>query len=540
MVYQIAHYAIIFKLFIDPLQFFLHIGLCDDSSTYDLQTQQPFNCTSLTLIHLDYNQTGLTCPTNPERGWFFFTQTHTNGYTELEVTSLRGIRENDNITLIYRGVVLDNYRNTSIANQTLASLSNDLLAIRTAGLKVIFRFMYTNVFTSPRNDAPKSVVLEHISQLGPILNANADVIFSIQHGFIGTWGEGFYTDHFGDQGTINSQQWDDRREVFQALLANFPKCRMLQVRTWQFKKSLTEISEPVQQDNAFRFTNDSSGNSRTGISDNCFLGSETDQGTWESSAEKALLSQHTHYTVTGGESCFVNVTNNDRVQCPTAIEELTNFHFTYLHGTYYGPVLDTWRTGGCYDDISCHLGYNLVLVSSRFPSTVTSGGEWCFELTIRNDGYAPPYNKHVLVLVLKGNNQTLSFDLEGENTDSRVWTGNGTTHQVKPSVTLNDTQVTLGQWNLFLALLDAAPSLRNRSEYNIVFSNPGISTSDRLNDLNVTINVADCYCNGHTAQCSTTPPTSCDCIHNTTGDMVSVIAMVTKQHVVLLTVLYSI
>ena len=450
-----------------------------------------------------------------------FTDVRTSSYTELQVSYLKGIRENSNITLIYRGVVLDSYQNTSITDQTLNSIANDLFAIRVAGLKVIIRFLYTNVFTTPRNDAPKSVVLEHISQLGPILTANADVIFSIQHGFIGTWGEGYYTDHFGDQGNISSQQWDDRREVFQALLANFPKCRMLQVRTWQFKQSLTGISQPVQQDNAFQLINDSSDNSRTGIHNDCFLASETDQGTWQSSTEKALLSQHTQYTVMGGESCFVNVTNNDRVKCPTAIEELTSFHFTYLNGAYYGPVLDTWRTGGCYDDINCHLGYNLVLVSSRFPSTVTSGGEFCFELTIRNNGYAPPYNKHVLVLVLKGNNQTLSFDLEGENTDSRVWTGNGTTHQVKPSVTLNDTQVTLGQWNLFLALLDAAPSLRNRSEYNIVFSNPGISTSDRLNDLNVTINVADCYCNGHTAQCSTTPPTSCDCIHNTTGDMVS-------------------
>ena len=496
------------------------------SSSYDLQSQQSVSCSSvLVLNQLNYTQPSIdTCPTNPERGWHFFTDVRTSSYSNLQVTVLQNLRENQNTTLIYRGVILDSHRNTSISQQTLSSLSTDFSIIRTAGVKVILRFMYTNVFTSPRNDASKSIVLEHISQLGPVLTANADVILSIQQGFIGTWGGGLYTDHFGDGGIVTAQQMNDRRDVFNAILDNFPKCRMLQVRTWPSKQILTGMEQPVQLDNAFMLINDSSGNSRTGIHDDCFLASETDQGTWlDSAVDKPLLSQHTRYTMMGGESCFVNLTNYERPLCPTATEELENFHFTFLNRANYGPILDAWRTGGCYNEISCRLGYKLVLVSSRFPSELEIGNELCFELTLRNDGYAPPYNKHRVVLVLSKDDEQLSFELDGENTDPRAWAGNRTLHTVKASVLLSDADVALGQWNLFLSLQDEATTLRNRSDYNIVFSNPGIATSDRLNDLNTTINVVSCHCNGHISQCSntSTPPSSCDCIHNTNGSMVS-------------------
>ena len=81
--------------------------------------------------------------------------------------------------------------------------------------------------------------------------------------------------------TVPSMTW---RDVFNAILDNFPKCRMLQVRTWSSKQILTGMEQPVQLDNAFMLINDSSGNSRTGIHDDCFLASETDQGTWLDSA----------------------------------------------------------------------------------------------------------------------------------------------------------------------------------------------------------------------------------------------------------------
>ena len=42
---------------------------------------------------------------------------------------------------------------------------------------------------APYGDATKTIILRHISQLGPIFTDYADVIDVIQAGFIGVWGK---------------------------------------------------------------------------------------------------------------------------------------------------------------------------------------------------------------------------------------------------------------------------------------------------------------------------------------------------------------
>ncbi|WP_449437745.1 DUF4874 domain-containing protein [Pedobacter steynii] len=92
-------------------------------------------------------------------------------------------------------------------------------------------------------DAAKSIVLGHIEQLKPLLTENADVIACVQLGFIGTWGENYYSDFFGDaslnggqESKLTDQNWRDRIEVLKALLAAMPADRMVQVRYPQFKQ----------------------------------------------------------------------------------------------------------------------------------------------------------------------------------------------------------------------------------------------------------------------------------------------------------------
>ena len=64
----------------------------------------------------------------------------------------------------------------------------------------------------PYGDAPKNIVLNHIAQLKPLLQDNADVIACMQMGFIGTWGENYYSDYFGDpssngKGKLIDKNW---------------------------------------------------------------------------------------------------------------------------------------------------------------------------------------------------------------------------------------------------------------------------------------------------------------------------------------------
>ena len=55
---------------------------------------------------------------NPERGFFKFTKTHSNTYTALNTTTLTNYRINQKISLICRVFYLENYINSSILFHT--------------------------------------------------------------------------------------------------------------------------------------------------------------------------------------------------------------------------------------------------------------------------------------------------------------------------------------------------------------------------------------------------------------------------------------
>ena len=391
--------------------------------------------------------------------------------------------------MIFRFFVLDTFKSGLIDNVTLESIATDFDVARRAFFKVMVRFAYTTTFADPppRGDAPKSIILQHIAQLAPILHDNADIILTVQHGFIGTWGEGYYTDYFGDAGNVSSQQQMDRQEVYDALINSVPQCTMVQVRTWQYMERLAGSSLPVASEDAYSCGNDSDSyakSARTGLHNDCFLASETDFGTWlDSSVDRPRMSDHSIFTVFGGETCNPMSSRND---CPTALEELGLFHFTFLNNLYHPDVLNLWRDQGCYDNITKNLGYRLVLVSSRFPDEAMTGSEINFDISVRNDGFTAPVSKMKLQLVLKEleieNNDSIShhvFEFDGSNTDPRFWFGNGTEHTLTGRVMI-PTNMNNGIWNVFLAIVDASPSLSEIPQYNIMAVNQNYSSMQEM------------------------------------------------------------
>lgn len=370
-------------------------------------------------------------------------------------------------------------------------ISNDFDVARKAFFKVIVRFSYTTQLTMPRNDAPKTVILQHITQLAPILHKHVDVILAVQHGFIGTWGEGYYTDHFGDQGTISQEQQEDRQEVYNALMNSVPECTMIQVRTWVFKERLTGTDQPVSIDIAFSCGNSTSAvarNARTGIHDDCFLASETDFGTWVNSAQdRPRISEQTVYSVFGGETCNPSSSRN---ACPVALHDLSYFHFTYLNNRYHPSVLQRWKNESCYETVTQKLGYRLLLVSSRFPKNLFHGEEMTFEVTVRNDGFAAPVTEHLLQLILVQGGRNLTLTMNGTHTDPRFWLANGTETTLNGTVLIPSDEQYNGTWSMYMAIVDAAPSLQSVPQYNILTVNQLVTAQGTgLNDLRRSVTI---------------------------------------------------
>ena len=66
-------------------------------------------------------------------------------------------------------------------------------------------------------------MFNHVEQLRPVLADAGDVVAFVQAGFVGTWGEFYYTDSFGKPGTtLTNQNILDRRTLIEKLLDVVP------------------------------------------------------------------------------------------------------------------------------------------------------------------------------------------------------------------------------------------------------------------------------------------------------------------------------
>ncbi len=64
-----------------------------------------------------------------------------------------------------------------------------------------------------------------------MLQSNSDVVVALQAGFIGTWGEWYYSKNYADgQNKPTAAQQTNRMKIIEALLDALPANRMLQLR----------------------------------------------------------------------------------------------------------------------------------------------------------------------------------------------------------------------------------------------------------------------------------------------------------------------
>lgn len=160
---------------------------------------------------------------NPERGFYHPAPSDLEklNAAALDTAYREGIR------LVYARMDLGPYRARPLPASSLARLEVGFAAARRAGVKLIVRaaYNYPQGETEYRDakDAPLTVVLNHIAQLKPVLDANADVIAFVQAGFVGAWGEW----HASSNGLTEPEA---RTAIRDALLAAVPAERFVQFR----------------------------------------------------------------------------------------------------------------------------------------------------------------------------------------------------------------------------------------------------------------------------------------------------------------------
>lgn len=405
---------------------------------------------------------------NPERG---FSAYRSNPITISFINTLKPL----NVTVIQRIYTIPQYNDIPLPESFLNTVQTDLNTARLGGVKVVPRFSYTN--NQNGEDAALDTILLHINQLAPILQENYDVITYVEAGFIGAWGEWYYSSH-------NLNNTTSRRTVTYALLDALPLKRNVVVRTPDYKRKIFQINTPLDSLEAFSGTR----RSRVGAHNDCFLADATDYGTYvynDIEGDKNYLNQDNRYVPQGGETCC----DCGYAGCSNSLVDLERMRYSVLNKDYHPSVLSRWVTEGCMDEVKRRLGYRFELLEATISDSIKPSGIFNLNFQITNKGFASPFNPRNLEIILRDNSNNHKYRLVTD-VDPRFWMAGDTMFvNVTGGIPANMSE---GNYSAYLFLADPEYRLHDNPDYAIRLANSNVwEDSTGYNSLNHSIIISN-------------------------------------------------
>jgi len=368
------------------------------------------------------------------------------------------------LTLVQAYCYLSECPDRPIPAEKLDLLQRSLDQLRRHGLKALLRFAYEKDINVSYGPKPEWII-KHIEQLQPVLRKNADVIYVLQAGFIGAWGEWHSATH------IPRDDYGTRAAVIKRLLEALPEDRMLQVRVPKYKRLV--IRQPIfgafqelDQKTAFGKT----AAARIGFHNDGFLAGPSHGGTWPEpprfgqpgNPEYDYMTRESAYLPVDGELFWsdqgfdgkaVEGKGVDGLNAAIHMREHHYASFSLAHsysereGQVYSidrwlgnpvtpdalreakmPIADGYFEDGLgrpvartqFEYIQDHLGYRLELQGASFPSRIRPGDELLVNVELINRGFSTLHNPRPVYITL--------IDLDGKvweqiitGVDPRTW-----------------------------------------------------------------------------------------------------------------------
>jgi len=331
---------------------------------------------------------------NPSRGFYVqFDTAHLDKIGELE---------DQGITLVLLAYDLKDYVDQDLSQAKLDELSRAFDTLKAHGLKAIFRAAYGFSRAYEYQDPNSlSIIKQHLSQMKPILSEYKEVLFTVQAGFLGPWGEWHHSNLGLDEGVPTREIIN---ELLVALCDAVPQPITIAVR----RPSFIRLIDPERVEL-----------SRIGYHDDGLLSSETDLGTYDQpdySREAELIYIHDRQfpVPNGGEMPNMSAYTEAEV----AFKEFTQLKLTYLNKEYNTDVIDYWDTlsyqGTSFLDlIEKKLGYRWFIQSSTLPKYFKSSQTVTISLELSNIGFsavALPYRAELIISDSSGIRQVIPFE----------------------------------------------------------------------------------------------------------------------------------
>ena len=463
---------------------------------------------------------------NPERGLYKFVEYKYHKHNSSEYTnpnySLTDSYDENNTLTMTLFYLFDFVDGDAITTDGLNYIRSVLTNVRNSGKKAIVRFGYSDVHEEDKTKDPQNIhqeptlsqILDHIEQIKPILTDFEDIIYVAQAGFIGTYGEWYYTTHFSNfsysdgkwtetrDWTYNSSTdkvtgFEDREDVLDAILDAFPASRQIQVRTPAYKQFYLSPNSVSSWTQLNGFGTDAV--HRLSFHNDAFLYGGSDLGTFHYAYERAMWQQQAEYLICGGEAPYssTSITEMEGYNYNNIPAGVYNNHYSFLHhdigwheypndSSHGSTLMRWWHEQGWMPAIKKMLGYRLYLTDITVTgSSASSGSTLDVSFTIKNSGAARVINARPMKFVLLHNGAPTI--LKDSDLDIRLvpaGTVSGTTvtpgtHTYTFQVTLTQDIVTGDQLAIWLP--DNAAGLQSRPEYSIRLANNEITWSNGYN-----------------------------------------------------------
>lgn len=400
---------------------------------------------------------------NPERGMYSGTSFSHETESPITESKMKALRT-DKRTLFMLEFWLKDFFESDISEAYLQLVEKNLEVLRKTGVKTILRFGYTENQSAKVYDASEEQVLRHIAQLKPILQKYGDVIYVLQAGFVGCWGEWYYTTNFV-QNPRKDEDYLPRKHVCDALLDALDESRQVELRTPAFKMKMYgySLADTITRAEAHQPTV----KARLAGHNDCYLASANDMGTFNGNTDREYWKAETKYTIMGGETCALAKKFCD---CGNTLQDMADQHFSYLNMSYNREVINYWQNGGCYDEIKKRLGYRLSITEGYYSPAPAAGQPFRIVLKIKNDGFASIMNQRDADFVLKDATGKVigTFPVDS---DPRFW--------MAGTVTVIDRTINLpeglsGEYTLCLNLPDHSEKLHDNPLFSIRLSNKDV------------------------------------------------------------------
>lgn len=360
------------------------------------------------------------------------------------------------LTLAQTYCYLDKFVGKPISEEKLSLLQKSLDNVRKRGLKSVLRFAYEKDMNR-RGGPTLQNILNHIEQLAPIIRKNADVIFVMQAGFVGAWGEW----HSSTHGLENDHA--ALAAIIAKSLDSLPADRMTQVRVPKYKRWV--LSQPIL--GGHQVVDDQIAHTRTptariGFNNDGFLAGQTCGGTWPEepyfsnpgNPEFDYMTDESPYIPVDGELFWSDqggkvdglraairmrlhhyssfslahsfseregkpYSIDDWMKTPLTIEQAREAKLPLSDGYFMdADGNDVSRTQ--FEYIRDHLGYRLELQRATFPQDMKTGDVLTVEVELINRGFGVIHNPRPIYFVLIDGDDCI-VEFQAKDADPRTW-----------------------------------------------------------------------------------------------------------------------